>query len=1017
MASFLGIDFGGRSRQASEQAAGDRKAKPQMQVDAFERTLRLSSKALEGMKVTAVHCHGENLIYVGASSGHLCVYDLQQGARPTVKTRLGSRSISQIDVVPALGMLIALCDGRLSFHELKTLRKVHSANDAAVARGIAALNKKQRVSIFAAMQDKPHDLAVALRRGKRLLICEWNARRRAYMQDKEYMIPDAPLCATWFGMSEYLALGYRREYSIIYAPDGKVTEVTAPVEGGSICAHAIDREIVVSTTHDLGVFLGSNGHPANRTNVQFGASPMALRHIGEYMLALLPTGAVEIVSLLELKKVQTVSIKDPICCAANESRAVIAGSEGVYVLTSTTPNAQVDQLLRRGYVEEAERLLSRGAPSGTDLAAFHAKAGWALIPLLRFRDAFNNLSDGNADPRKVLKLFPGLQRKALSARAPSGPKRGIHSMLARASDPTKKLESARLHLARFLWAFRSRAASDDAKALEPLREEKARLVAADDLEGAMRVKARIADAQADAAARLCDVDTALLVLFVSFTWDKKHVKALPPAEQDLIDQLPFASLERLLFPQNACALDECAAFLSRGLDRPQEHDLAMLYASKRKYREALGIWHDLSTGTRRERGQDGIQPTIDLLARLDFDPRAPDPAPASLLWEHAVWVLKTAPKAGMGIFTSDRRSTPLDADEILAFLQRLAPDPQLDFVGTYLEYLTKTDTRPKYHDALAARYYRGFVEADEAGRSAARARLLSFLREDEHYTESKALSLIRQTDLHEEMVVVLTRLGLYRAVLQVFVYKLRDHARAERYCIDTGRESETLPSAVAAGGEDRKAMGAAGGVPTRAELFSMLLQIYMDSSVDGSGGSRGGSVGSGTGAADPGASLIDRGDTSDDFLAEGMRHLLDNCAAHLNSVETLRLLPGELPLKAVETFVARVLRSALARRRNGQIMSKLVRAERFQAKTRCIVAKKKAFVIDTKTECAVCRKKIGDSFFSAHPPPGGLHPERDLPDRRKWTIVHRGCAKKFEAMQAARTSAAGDAGRRSGGTK
>mmetsp|Transcript_34892 Transcript_34892/g.48567 ORF Transcript_34892/g.48567 Transcript_34892/m.48567 type:complete len:120 (+) Transcript_34892:293-652(+) len=106
-----------------------------------------------------------------------------------------------------------------------------------------------------------------------------------------------------------------------------------------------------------------------------------------------------------------------------------------------------------------------------------------------------------------------------------------------------------------------------------------------------------------------------------------------------------------------------------------------------------------------------------------------------------------------------------------------------------------------------------------------------------------------------------------------------------------------------------------------------------------------------------------------------------------------------MPLDEITPYLETVMRTSVSEKRNTQIVSKLVRAERFQTQVQLLKVKRKSFTIDTKTECAVCRKKIGDSYFSAHPPDDCLFPGRLSGSSRKWIIVHKGCSRKYAKLR------------------
>jgi len=962
------------SRSISRSVAGNdqkRSDSPSIKfkVSVFEKKTLVTPESLKKInsnKITALAAMGDDKTFIGTANGYVVLVD-QHGAFP-IKTRIGAKAVEQLQMIDDLKILVALCDGKLTYHNPGTLRKISSCKDPGIRDSLAGWNQTSKISMFCVMRSKPWDICLAVKRAKKIMIAMWDEDQRAYLRDRELGVPEHVMCMEWLGKSEYLGLGFKARYSILYAPEEKMTDLEVPTEG-NVAMHSVGKEMLVSATSNVGVFLKSNGNPANRGIISFPEIPIIFSHLDDYLISILSNGTVLVTSLLEHKNVQMFeSMRDPVFIAPGQHQVVVGSGDEIHVLKFAPIERQVSDMLSSGFVAAAERLFQKSNPSEKKRRDFHWNAGWALISKLRFDESFHHLTLSREDPRKVLKLFPELKignlimtmgDEKLKTR-----NKGIHSILAKSEKPKEDLSEARMQLSRYLWQYRQhRTGRYLSLATAPLKKEYTKLKDSDQLEAAMKIKEQIEALVSEEKEKLRAIDTALLVLFVGFTHKLKNKSSPPPQdEKDIMDKLPFATLADLLLPSNECALEECAEYLQKGVDEPQELDYACLYQSKKKYKVALEVWRDLYEGARIEEGEDGVQPAIELLEKLNV---TGDLDPPNLLWEHASWILKAKPREGMRIFTSTERKPPLDSNEVLAFLRnfKTTKGTDVDLVGIFLEHISSNTDNQRYHDMYAHRLHSHYLSVVESKAPVmviqnARIKLRKYLQTGSSFDMQRMLELISKSSLYDEMIVLYSRLGLHRSVLQTYVYELRDYNAAEKYCIDKGVVRRTAENE---------------GMPTRAELLNVLLRVYLKYGEDR---------------------------PADNHSRVGFHHLLAHCTEYLDPVETLKLLPDDMPLDEITPYLETVMRTSVSSKRNKQIVSKLVRAERFQTQVQLLEVKRKSFTIDTKTECAVCRKKIGDSYFSAHPPDDCLFPGRMLPgSSRKWTIVHKGCSRKYAKLR------------------
>jgi hypothetical protein len=299
---------------------------------------------------------------------------------------------------------------------------------------------------------------------------------------------------------------------------------------------------------------------------------------------------------------------------------------------------------------------------------------------------------------------------------------------------------------------------------------------------------------------------------------------------------PF-SVQQLLFPENSCMLAESEHFLVK---HKHYNFLALLYQSKAQIRKALEVWSRLGDGEFKDADMqcNGVKETVALLSTLPDEPQ---------LWHFAEWVVRTNPKEGLKVFFSTQRAPQiaLPWDKVLAYLQSIATAAAnslldlsviastsaaaaaqtVELVEMYLEYLIyveKTEEQT-YHDQLALLYFKNVdslsfqtdrsnpesraAPGQESGPlGPARRKLLDFLHASTYYNPHALLPFALQTTLFEETIVLYAKLERHREVLQMYVYKLADHASAAEYCMraSASRQDDTL----------------------RSNLFIELLQIY-----------------------------------------------------------------------------------------------------------------------------------------------------------------------------------------------
>lgn len=155
-----------------------------------------------------------------------------------------------------------------------------------------------------------------------------------------------------------------------------------------------------------------------------------------------------------------------------------------------------------------------------------------------------------------------------------------------------------------------------------------------------------------------------------------------------------------------------------------------------------------------------------------------------LILDFGRWPLGVDPKLGMEIFTTDSQNAEsLPRGKVLEYLQEM--DRMLGV--QYLEYIINelNDPTPEFHTRMVWLYLLVLTEDNFDGRKGEREKwrekLLDFLVTSKQYRNEKVLGWLPRddADFYEARAVVLSNMGQHKAALEIYVFKLEDHGKAE----------------------------------------------------------------------------------------------------------------------------------------------------------------------------------------------------------------------------------------------
>ena len=174
-----------------------------------------------------------------------------------------------------------------------------------------------------------------------------------------------------------------------------------------------------------------------------------------------------------------------------------------------------------------------------------------------------------------------------------------------------------------------------------------------------------------------------------------------------------------------------------------------------------------------------VEPSIQYLQKLGSKH-------LDLIFEASKWVFSVDDIAGLDIFVAD-----IDEVESLprhAVSLHLQNNASREVYEKYLEHIIQNlhEDGPEFHERLVEIYMDEVERYDELGRRSSEmadngsyTKLLNLLESSTQYRADRLLGRIPDGKMYEVRAILLGRLGQHDGALQIYVYQLGDHARAE----------------------------------------------------------------------------------------------------------------------------------------------------------------------------------------------------------------------------------------------
>ncbi|MED6150232.1 Vam6/Vps39-like protein [Stylosanthes scabra] len=965
-------------------------------------------------KIESVESYGSKIL-LGCSDGSLRIYaapppppaELRKEPYTLEKKLKGfaKRPVVAMQVVESKGFLIALSEsiaihGLLNFEAITVINKAKGANLFCWDdnRGYLCFARQKRVCVF------KHDGG------------------KGFVEVKDHGVPDTVKSMCWVG--ENICLGIRKEYVILNAVNGSLSEVFTSGRLAPPLVVSLPSGELLLGKENIGVLVDQNRKLIPDGRICWSEAPIEVVIQMPYVIALLPR-FVEIRSLRgPYPLIQTVVLRNVRHIHQRNNCVILALENSIYALFPVPLGAQIVQLAASGNFEEALSLCKLLPPEDSSLRAakessIHIRYAHYLFDNQSYEEAMEHFVASQVEITYVLSLYPSIILPKTSiiheseklvdiSGDDSNLSRGSsavsddteHSPTSHSLDPDENatLESKKMShnmlmaLIKFLQKKRSTVIE---KATAEVTEEVVSNAVGDNFVSHNNSRLKKTTSKGHGT-----IPISSRAREIASILDTTLLQALLLTGQPLLT-------EELLKGLNYCDLKISEEILQEG-----NYHIALLelYKCNSMHREALKLVHKLVEES-KSCGSDISQrfkpeTMIEYLEPLC----GTDPI---LVLEFSMHVLESCPTQTIELFLSG----DIPAELVNAYLKQHAPNMQ----AIYLEALHETNEDAitgSLQDELVNIYLSEVLnwhadltsekKWDEKVYSSKRKKLLSTLESLSAYHPDALLRRLPPNALYEERAILLGKMKQHELTLSLYVHKLQAPELALSYC---DRDYESIPTP---------------SIKSPNNIYLMLLQIYLNPrkstynfeknitnllapkkptiSRANSKLSKTRNRGSKKVAAieiaeDTKASLsrtssfsksdvdedefIEEGDTS--IMVDDVLHLLSRRWDRINGAIALKILPNETKLQNLLPFLGPLLRKSSEMYRNCSVIKRLRQSENLQVKDELYEKRKVVLEIMGDDHCSLCHKKIGTSVFAVYP--------------NGRTLVHFVCFKDSQSMK------------------
>jgi hypothetical protein len=798
-------------------------------LSAFTARPLVELKPRDKSRIDSVLAYGDRLL-AGLNNGNLRIYRVTDDGKTELLRELEKFSrykIEQLALIKEANVLVSLAGGYVSLHDAQSYEVVE------------VLAQTKGASAFAITSNVVNDpdtnvpaivsrLAVSVKR--KILMWVW--RDMELERDTtELSLVSGIKTLTWVA-AERLVVGLNSSFVMVNLESGQVTDLAGPgsIEesgrftgvgaasmsyigmGGMVPRPLATRlrEGQILLAKDINThFIDVDGQPLGRKQVPWSHAPVELGYSYPFLLALHDSakGVLEVrnpetLSLLQsipLPSASILHIPQPNISLAHAGKGfLVASDRTIWRMEALSYDTQIDTLVEKGYLDEAISLLEMLEDALLSdkpgrLRSTKLEKAQGLFAVSKYRDSLDLFTEVSAPPESVIRLYPRLIAGDLSTvpepDASNGKANGSQSegssdeaALGQTSTQSPSIRS-------------SMRKPDEGSESSSIRgDEKGLRIAVRELQGYLAdVRRRFQ--------RFLNPDGSLKAAAPSEAKDEASDSVLKlldfPSTENFATQLRSKArlVDTTLFRAHMFATPSLAGSLFRianfcdpdvVMERLEEtgryNDLIDFLYGKKLHRHALEL---LQRFGQTENGPlSGPTRTVAYLQNLP-------PDQIDLVIEFGEWPIRASHELGMEIFLTDTENAEmLPRPRVIEFLEKIDTTLAIH----YLEHVIHewNDMTPDIHQRLLILYLDQLTSHKREWND----KFLAMLKESEQYSPAKMLDRLDRdgtfsaadTDqysyhadpnFYEARAILFSKMGQHRQALEIYVFKLVDHEKAE----------------------------------------------------------------------------------------------------------------------------------------------------------------------------------------------------------------------------------------------
>ncbi|EOX91102.1 Vacuolar sorting protein 39 [Theobroma cacao] len=796
---------------------------------------------------------------------------------------------------------------------------------------------------------------------------------RGFVEVKDFGVPDTVKSMSWCG--ENICLGIRKEYMILNATNGVLSEVFSSGKIAPPLVVALPSGELILGKENIGVFVDQNGKLLQADRICWSEAPAVVVIQRPYAIALL-TRRVEIRFLrVPYPLIQTIVLQNACHLIKSNNAVIVALENSVCGLFPVPLGAQIVQLTAYGNFEEALALCKLLPPEDASLRAakegsIHIRYAHYLFDNGCYEEAMEHFLASQIDITYVLTLYPSI----------------VLPKTTTVPEPEKLLD---LSLDASQLSRGSSGLSDDLETFFPQSSE----------------------SDENAALEFKKMSHNTLMALIKFLQKKRFSvleKAAAEGTEEVVldavgDDFTSARFKKSNKVRGSIPINSAAREMAAILDTALLQALLLTGQSS----VALELLKCLNYCDAELIQKFSAAAIIEYLKPLcGTDPM--------LVLEFSMLVLESCPTETIELFLSGN----IPADLVNSYFKQRAPNMQ----GRYLELMlamNENGISGNLQNEMVQIYLSEVLEWytelsaqqiwDENAYLPTRKKLLSALETISGYNLEGLLRRLPPDALFEERAILLGKMNQHELALSLYVHKLHVPELALAYC-DRVYESVVHQLPVRSSGN----------------IYLTLLQIYLNSqkttknfenritnlvsspntsipkfgsaaSIKGKGGRK--KIASIEGAEDirisPSNTDSGRSDGDAEELGEEgvstimldqVFDLLSRRWDRINGAQALKLLPRETKLENLLPFLGPLPKKSSEAYRNFSVIKSLRQSENLLVKDELYSQRKAVVKISSDSMCSLCNKKIGTSVFAVYP--------------NGKTLVHFVCFRDSQSMKA-----------------